>query len=684
LLPIITLTVISFRSVSGQLAQQSRRQLQRASKVAGMESYEHLEELEAVVRLIALRLRSGYDPEIRSNPKARFTNLEHFGPTGKSRTVIMGKASRLPVLSAEQQKHLQAGNSLINVDSCVAGGAYCGSLIRFVDPARPEAGILMAEINASYIWDPEKLPFGVELCVFASGNSLSCEAPAPLQKAISSLRQKTDPNDRFINWTDAGTSYDSAYWNLFLKASFLSPDWTVVLTEKHEEVLAPMRDFRASFPFVILLALLAVVLLSSIQIRRTLVPLEKLTKGTEEVSAQHFETRVEVRSGDEFEHLAHSFNAMASRLGTQFHVLRIFNDIDNAILASLDRVGIISAVLQHLPGLLLHSCFAVALLSDPRLEGHSSLSLNISGQKPRGGPIETSFSEKDLELLQINHGHWLIARNERAPEFLAPLAGEGMTAFLVLPIRVDEGIYGALICAHPHALELAERDIEQTRQVADQLAVAFSNVQLMESLEQLHWGALTALARAIDAKSAWTAGHSERVTVFALRIGRAMGLSQKDLQIISRGGLLHDIGKIGTPPEILDKPGKLDPAELETMRDHVRVGVRILEPVPGLSEALSIVAQHHEYFNGAGYPNGLSGGQISLYARIFAVADCYDALISDRPYRAGLPQQKVIEMICSGSGTQFDPRVVDIFLRVCAEDQELPPVLQQSAIGAQA
>ncbi|MBZ5566962.1 MAG: HD domain-containing protein [Acidobacteriia bacterium] len=636
-----------------------------------MGEYERLGSLEGEMKIVALHLAQGRSPGLGETFKARFTNAASFGALGEMQNVALGKALRLPAFSPEQRKHLLAGKSLLVVDSCIGRAASCVSMIRLIDPAQPQAGTLMAEINPGYLWDPEKLAFGVNLCVYTSGKALSCEENAALQKAVGSLERKPGDTNRLFSWNSGGIRYDSAYWKLFLKAHFLAPDWTIVFSQRRDENLAPMRHFQATFPFVVLLAVLAVILLSSIQIRRILVPLEKLAEGTEQIGAQHFEARVDVRSGDEFENLARSFNAMSSRLGRQFHALRTVHDIDQAILASLNREGIIAAVLQHMPDLLPHGCFAVALLSDPHLENLPSLSLTIPSRSLPCRRVETSFSGQDLAQLQRNHTSWLVAPGELVPEFLAPLAGEGMTAFLILPVHVDGRAFGALICAHTHVLAGAKEDLEQTRQVADQLAVALSNIQLMEALEQLHWGALSALARAIDAKSAWTAGHSERVTHLAGKIARAMGVSPKELQIMHRGGLLHDIGKIGTPPEILDKPGKLDQKEMQTMRDHVRIGVRILEPVPGLREALPIVAQHHEWFDGSGYPEGLAGEQISLHARIFAVADCYDALISNRPYRRGLPRAKVIEIIEGGSGTQFDPRVIEVFHRLCAEDPEL-------------
>jgi len=197
----------------------------------------------------------------------------------------------------------------------------------------------------------------------------------------------------------------------------------------------------------------------------------------------------------------------------------------------------------------------------------------------------------------------------------------------------------------------------------DQLKISIA------ALEQLDLGTLTALARAIDAKSAWTAGHSERVTSLALKMGHAMGLPAKSLEIMHRGGLLHDIGKIGTPPNVLDKPGKLEPEEMQIMEDHVKIGVRILEPIPCFREALPMVAQHHEWFDGSGYPAGLAGENISLHARILAVADCYDAIVSNRPYRNGLPQHHALEILKQRSGTQFDPLVIEVFMRLSAVGQ---------------
>jgi len=154
-----------------------------------------------------------------------------------------------------------------------------------------------------------------------------------------------------------------------------------------------------------------------------------------------------------------------------------------------------------------------------------------------------------------------------------------------------------------------------------------------------------------------------------LKIAGALGMSPKELDVLRRGGLLHDIGKIGIPAEILDKTGKLNDNEKDLIREHVRLGARILEPIAAFADIMPIVLQHHEYFDGTGYPNGLSGQAIHLSARIFAVADAFDALTSHRPYKNAIDRKEAIEIIKEEAGKQFDPKVVKAFIEVIAEEK---------------
>ena len=158
------------------------------------------------------------------------------------------------------------------------------------------------------------------------------------------------------------------------------------------------------------------------------------------------------------------------------------------------------------------------------------------------------------------------------------------------------------------------------------------------------------------------------MTKLALRIGRVLGLSREEMDVLHRAGLLHDIGKLGIPLNILDKEGKLTKKEEQLMREHVHFGVRILEPIAAYAEVVPVVLHHHESFNGRGYPNGLSGEAISLGGRIFAVADSFDALTSNRPYRRALKPKHAIEMIKEKCGSQYDPDIVQAFLEVMAQE----------------
>jgi putative nucleotidyltransferase with HDIG domain len=188
--------------------------------------------------------------------------------------------------------------------------------------------------------------------------------------------------------------------------------------------------------------------------------------------------------------------------------------------------------------------------------------------------------------------------------------------------------------------------------------------QAMEDLEHSYDVTLEALGDALDLKDSETEGHSKRVTAYTIALARAMGISPVDIKIIARGAFLHDIGKMAIPDEILRKPGKLTAEEEEVMRDHCTRGYHILRKIPFLSEAAAIVYTHQEYFDGNGYPSRLRGNEIPIGARIFAVADAMDAITSDRPYRKARSFDEAREEILRCSGSQFDPNVVEVFLKI--------------------
>jgi putative nucleotidyltransferase with HDIG domain len=204
---------------------------------------------------------------------------------------------------------------------------------------------------------------------------------------------------------------------------------------------------------------------------------------------------------------------------------------------------------------------------------------------------------------------------------------------------------------------------ESFNHMADEIQRRFADLQALSV------GTFEALARTIDAKSPWTAGHSQRVTWIGVRIAAEMGLPADEIECLRYGGLLHDIGKLGVPGKILDKRGRLSSAEAKIIRMHPELGAKILEPIAAYAPMIPVVLEHHERYDGSGYPRKLVGDQISLGGRIFAVADVVDAMLSDRPYRAGLPLDRVVRYIAEQAGHGFDPHVAAAFLRIVGDVQ---------------
>ena len=177
-----------------------------------------------------------------------------------------------------------------------------------------------------------------------------------------------------------------------------------------------------------------------------------------------------------------------------------------------------------------------------------------------------------------------------------------------------------------------------------------------------------ALAAAAEAKDAYTESHTRRVANTALHVGTRLGLQESDLVALYRGGLIHDIGKIGVPDAVLLKPGPLNAEEERQMRAHSVIGESIVKPLSSAADILSIVRHHHERFDGGGYPDGLSGHKIPLLARIVSVCDAYDALASDRPYRARRNPEEAVETLMRGAGQQWDRELVSLLI------SELPAI----------
>ncbi|MBI5354073.1 MAG: PAS domain S-box protein [Chloroflexi bacterium] len=251
------------------------------------------------------------------------------------------------------------------------------------------------------------------------------------------------------------------------------------------------------------------------------------------------------------------------------------------------------------------------------------------------------------------------------------LTGEDFVCYYGVPLIAKGQVKGVLEVFHRSALAPDTEWFDFLNTLAGQAALAIENSTLFESLQRsnvelslAYDATIEGWSRALDLRDKETEGHTQRVTEMTAKLARAFGLNKAELVQVRWGSLLHDIGKMGVPDEILHKPGPLTDEEWVVMKKHPSFAYEMLSPIRYLRLALDIPYGHHEKWDGSGYPHGLKGEQIPLVARIFAVVDVWDALSSDRPYRPAWTEEKVREYILAGSGTHFDPKVVDLFMQI--------------------
>lgn len=254
---------------------------------------------------------------------------------------------------------------------------------------------------------------------------------------------------------------------------------------------------------------------------------------------------------------------------------------------------------------------------------------------------------------------------------------EGASDYLIKPFNLEEIVMSIANALEKRRLILENRGYQehleelvrvQTAEIRGLLAIeqqkTFQLNKALDEIQVTYNTTLEALSTALDYRDSVTEGHSQRVVKYSIEIGKALGLKNYDLEVLARGTLLHDIGKIGVPDSILRKPAILTSEEWGEMRKHVEYGYRMLQSIPFLKDASSIVLHHQERYDGDGYPQGLKRDEIVIGARIFAIVDTYDSMTTDRPYRKALTDKDAREEILRGRNSQFDPVVVDTFFKI--------------------
>jgi PAS domain S-box-containing protein len=355
----------------------------------------------------------------------------------------------------------------------------------------------------------------------------------------------------------------------------------------------------------------------------------------------------------------------------QLNRMQALYSMDQAIIASTDLMVTLNILLEHVATQLRVDAADVLLLNS------STLTLEYAAAR--------GFRTRAVEHASVCLGNGFagrVAMERRAvrlekppelqesPQFAALWAEEEFVEAYAVPLIAKGQVKGVLELFHRSPLVIEREWVDFLEMLAGQAVIAIEDAQLFDRLQRSNMDLVLAYdatiegwSRALDLRDRETEGHAQRVTEMTVKLANAMGINDSEIINIRRGALLHDIGKMGVPDSILHKPGALNDEEWQIMRQHPQLAYNMLSPIVYLKQALDIPYCHHERWNGKGYPRGLRGEEIPLAARIFSIVDVWDALSSNRPYRAAWPKEKVLEYIRAESEQYFDSKVVEIFLK---------------------
>jgi HD-GYP domain-containing protein (c-di-GMP phosphodiesterase class II) len=663
LVPIAALVFLTIHNVYTRSAENTAHRLRYVGKNVGMAIVSELTMIVNDLQLLASQQTVGQAETIEFS---RLSGSDRLKAAWLS-PLSGGGGEGLPEWTAEISQRLGSGLPHLSVE----GTGHDTNLFIWVlvHDRQGHKGIGIGQLNTTYLWTLSQgfLPPNSYLTIADSEHNPLLHDSGDFAITLD-LIQQTDRREGvyYTEIEQGGESLLVGSWDLYLKGAFSADSWRIYIAEPRSHAFAQIIQFQKNAGLTALLAFWVILLTVSILVRQILQPLTLLTSATQAIGQGDFGFELNVKSQDEFKAVADSINVMKGKVQRQILQQGQMGEAVRSILATVGRDEIILKFLEGLKFVVGAGTINLIL----SVKSAKSAAERWSWQRstddfPQRYPI-AGLCPDEMSALAEETGQFIQATREQYPGLFQQLTHVETDSCLGFYININATDAAILTLADDSSV-LNGEELVNVRLLADQLGVALSRNTMVRDLQDLNLGILTALARAVDANSGWTHGHSERVTEYALEIARELGLSDSQCESLQCAGLLHDLGKIAIPSEILDKRGKLTDEEYRRVQEHPAEAARIIEPIPPFKALLPIILQHHERWDGKGYPEGLQGENIHLGARILAVADVFDALYSDRPYRAGWSYEKVIAHIKDGTGTAFDPCVVDALMRIRPE-----------------
>jgi putative nucleotidyltransferase with HDIG domain len=434
------------------------------------------------------------------------------------------------------------------------------------------------------------------------------------------------------------------------------------------------RETVSLVAFWSVVAVLILTGLGTIIARQVSAPLTALSDSARKVADGDFTARVELEGVNEVADLAANFNAMTASLQERTETLTkkvlelaTLYEMSRALGSTLDLDVLLDSVLDS----------AMRIFNVD--SGYVMLREKASGGLELRAWRGTAQTKPDDRAVRSSMSDWVVRQGRplifnppqdaRSEEHIDSVTGA--LAALCVPLVSNEGVIGSIcVGSRDRAFRFSSDDVRLLSTIANHVTIAIGNIELFLSLQEAYLATVRSLAAAVDAKDPFTRGHSDRVALYAKAIAEKLELSGEQCTALEMAAYLHDIGKIGIREAILLKPGKLDAEEMGQMRHHPLIGANILRPVAFPWPIAPVVRHHHEHFDGKGYPAGLKGEEIPLLARILTVADAYEAMTSDRPYRRGRNQDEAIEELHRCEDTHFDKRIVAAFIAAIGEIED--------------